>query len=63
MAKTMTKETILENIAKCNAVIAKQQTKIQKLEKQLNEINRQEVINAILTSGKDLSEILDFINS
>lgn len=62
MAKTTDKATILEAIAKCDKIIANQNSKKMKLEAQLAEIKKQEILDAIIKSGKSLDEVLAFVN-
>jgi septal ring factor EnvC (AmiA/AmiB activator) len=63
MAKVTSKESVLASIEKTKKAIEKQNAKLAKLEAQLKEINRQELVSAILDSGKSMDEIMQFIKS
>lgn len=63
MAKAITKESLIEAIAKCDKIIANQNAKKMKLEAKLAEIKKTEILNAIMNSGKTLEEVLEFVNN
>ena len=63
MAKTeLTKEELQKQIDACYAVINRQNAKIAKLQKKMDEIKKAEVLEAIIKSGKTMDEILELIN-
>lgn len=63
MAKVETKETLLAQIEACKKTIDKQNAKIAKLQAKVDAMKKQEVVNAILASGKSMDEILAFLNN
>lgn len=63
MAKSITKAEILEAIEKCDKVISKQIEKKDKLQTKLAEIKKEEILDAIVSSGKSLEEVLAFVKS
>ena len=52
-----------EAINSCNAEITKQMDRIKKYEAKIEELKKQEILSAIINSGKSLEEILEIVKN
>ena len=58
----VTKKELLEKIKACNDAIDRQIERRAKLQEKLDKIKKEEILDAIVKSGKSMEEILDLIN-